>query len=56
VWLEYARSLHVVRAAVVPWVAVAVIVPAALVLANVAALVPAWRASRAVPAQVLRSE
>jgi ABC-type lipoprotein release transport system permease subunit len=56
IWFEYAQSLHVVRVTVMPWLAVAVIVPTGLVLANVAALVPAWRVSRATPATVLRTE
>jgi hypothetical protein len=55
-WLAVADQLGVVSAPSVPAPAILVLVPAALVIANVAAAVPGWLAARIRPAEVLRSE
>lgn len=56
VWFGFAESLGVVGAPVVPGWATGAIVAVALAVANLAALVPGWRASRLPAALVLRSE
>lgn len=56
-WLEYARDdLGVLPVSVVPWSTLAIVCGAAIVLANVAALVPGWLAARRSPGYDLRSE
>jgi ABC-type lipoprotein release transport system permease subunit len=55
-WTGYAESLGVVPVAVVPWATTLLIVPAALVLANLLAIYPGRSAARTRPALVLRSE
>jgi len=54
-WNAFARNLGVVPAARTPWLVI-LIVPATLVLANVAAGLPARAAARTKPALVLRAE
>ena len=56
VWRVVADGLGVSTTATVPTLAVLLIVPAALVLANLLALLPARAAARTRPAAVLRSE
>jgi predicted RNA-binding Zn ribbon-like protein len=55
-WRAIADQLGIVAAPRLPILAVVVMVPAALVVANVAAAVPGWLAARVRPADVLRSE
>jgi hypothetical protein len=56
-WLEYARDdLQVLPVSVVPWSALAIVAGAAIVLTNVAALVPGLLAARRSPGHDLRSE
>jgi ABC-type lipoprotein release transport system permease subunit len=55
-WQWVAGSLPVVYDAPLAGVALALIVPAALVIANLAAALPARRAVRHGPAEVLRAE
>jgi ABC-type lipoprotein release transport system permease subunit len=55
-WRAYAENLGVVPAAVVPWREFAVAALGLLVLALLAAVVPAWRASHLRTADVLRRE
>jgi hypothetical protein len=54
-WTFMARSLDVVQQPIVP-IAVAVLVPAAVIAVLLASVVPAARAARLAPAAVLRSE
>ncbi len=56
VWRAVAEGAAVPRDVMVPGVLLAVVVPAALVLALVVSAWPAWRAARLRPARVLRSE
>lgn len=56
VWTSVADDLGVVAVPDVPLVAVALVVPAAVLLANLIAAVPAAAAARTRPAVVLRSE
>ena len=55
-WLAYARDLDVVPVAVTPWSALAVAAVATIAFANLAAVVPGWRATRRSPGRDLRSE
>jgi hypothetical protein len=55
-WRLIANQLGVASGPVVPLVPVAGAIVIALVLANLAAAVPAWRASRVAPAEALRVE
>jgi FtsX-like permease family/MacB-like periplasmic core domain len=55
-WNALADRLGVVPEAVVPIVAVLLIVPATVAAANLVAAVPGWIAARTRPAEVLRSE
>ena len=55
-WLRFAEGLGVVPVAVVPVLSTGVVVLSALVIANVAATFPGWRAARSSAAEVLRSE
>lgn len=56
VWYEFAERLGVAADLAVPVVALAVLVPGALLVANLVAALPARAATRARPAAVLRSE
>jgi hypothetical protein len=56
IWRLFAERLGVVPQAITPTVALILIVPGTVVLANLIALVPAVMASRTRPALVLRSE
>ncbi|HEX8804219.1 MAG TPA: ABC transporter permease [Acidimicrobiales bacterium] len=55
-WRLIADQLGVASAPRVPVLAILVIVPAALLVANLAAAVPAWLAARIRPAEALRTE
>ena len=55
-WRAIADQLGIVPAPRLPVLAVLVMIPAVLVVANVAAAVPGWLAARVRPADVLRSE
>lgn len=55
-WLEYARDLHVLPVSVMPWSTLAIVCVAAIVVANVVALLPGWLAARRSPGYDLRSE
>ncbi len=55
-WTTVAQQLHVVSEPVVPVVALVLVVPGALLVANLAAAAPAWAARRTSPATTLRSE
>ena len=55
-WTLFAEQLGAVPEAVTPSVALLLLVPAAVVLANLVAVVPAWMAGRAPPALALRAE
>jgi FtsX-like permease family len=55
-WRSYARSLHVVPEAVTPWWWLVAVLVAGVVVANVVALGPAWRAARRRPTEDLRAE
>jgi hypothetical protein len=55
-WLLIADQLGVVSAPRVPLPAIIVLVPAALLVANLAAAVPGWLAVRIRPAEALRAE
>jgi ABC-type lipoprotein release transport system permease subunit len=55
-WSAHAEALGVLDVPRVPWFAIAVIIPAVIVLANLIAALPARAAARMRPALVLRSE
>jgi ABC-type lipoprotein release transport system permease subunit len=55
-WAIVARRLGIDDHIPVPWLAITLAVPAALVVANVIAAIPGRRAARIRPAAVLRSE
>jgi ABC-type antimicrobial peptide transport system permease subunit len=55
-WTAVAERLHVLPVATVPAVALALVVPGTLLVANLAAAWPAWSARRTSPATALRSE
>jgi len=55
-WNVFAEDLGVVPEAVTPIGLTALVVPAALILANLIAALPGWTASRTQPAVVLRAE
>jgi ABC-type lipoprotein release transport system permease subunit len=55
-WLLVTDQLGVVSAPRVPLPAILVLVPAALLVANLAAAAPGWLAARIRPAEVLRTE
>jgi hypothetical protein len=55
-WQLVAEQLGVVSAPEVPLLAILALVPAALVVANLAAAVPGWLAARIRPAEALRAE
>jgi ABC-type lipoprotein release transport system permease subunit len=55
-WTMVARGLGVESTLPVPWLAIVLVVPATLVVANIVAALPARRAVRTRPAVVLRSE
>jgi putative ABC transport system permease protein len=55
-WQLVVEQLGVVSAAEVPLLAILALVPAALVVANLAAAAPGWLAARIRPAEVLRTE
>jgi hypothetical protein len=56
IWRVFAERLGVVPEPVLPWWGIAVIVAGAVLVANLAAVGPAWFAARTRPASVLRSE
>ena len=56
IWTAFAEYLGVVGQSRTPWLAVAILVPAAFVVANVVAGLPARSAARTRPAAVLRTE
>ena len=56
VWAAFERSIGTVVEPVTPWVPIALIIPAAIVLSNVIAAVPAAIAGRMKPAPALRAE
>lgn len=56
VWSRFADDLGIVDEPRVAWLAVAILIPAALVLANAIAALPARSAARTQPARILRSE
>ncbi len=56
IWDVFADGLGVAATIVVPVGTLLLIVPATLLVANVVAIVPGWRASKLQPAEVLRSE
>lgn len=56
IWTVFAEQLGIVAQPHVPTIAVALIVPAAVLLANVIAAVPAWMAASTRPAAILRTE
>ncbi len=55
VWHAFAGHLGVDAAAVTPWAAIVLVVPAALVLSVLVAVVPALIARRTRPAETLRA-
>ena len=55
-WTSYAESIGVIPVAKVAWLPVVLVVPAALALANVIAVLPARAAARTPAAEVLRTE
>ena len=55
-WVAFAEGQGVIPAPVTPVVAIAIVAPAALVLANLIAALPARSAARTQPAVVLRTE
>jgi hypothetical protein len=55
-WNVYAHDLGVASEPVVPVGRAILIVPAAIVLANLVAALPAWRAAATRPAAALRAE
>lgn len=55
-WLAFAETLGVLPVAIAPTLALVLVVPVVLVLANIIALVPARSAARTQPALVLRNE
>ena len=55
-WLRYAASLDVLPESAVPWSTLAVVVPAALVIAAIAAIGPGHLSARRRPAEILRAE
>jgi ABC-type antimicrobial peptide transport system permease subunit len=55
-WSAVAGNLGVVVQPTIPWLWVALLVPAALILANLVAAVPAASAARIAPATILRAE
>ncbi len=54
-WSAVARQLGVVNEPIIPLAALAAL-PAAVIFANLVAVVPGWRAARLRPAEILRSE
>jgi len=56
VWIVVADQLGVPPAPRVPVLALLLVVPATLVAANTAAVLPGWMAARTRPGQVLRAE
>jgi len=56
IWSRFADDLGIVDEPRVAWLAIAILIPAALVLANLIAAFPARSAARTRPALVLRSE
>ena len=56
VWTTVASGIGTSSPAVVPLVAIALVVPCVLVVVNLIAGVPAWSAARVAPAQAMRSE
>jgi hypothetical protein len=54
-WASSARDLEVVAVSVTPWFALAVVVAAAIAIANVVVLVPGWAAVRRSPGRELRA-
>jgi len=56
VWTTFERQLGTVVEPVTPWLPIALIIPAAIVLSNVIAAVPAAIAGRMKPAPALRAE
>jgi ABC-type lipoprotein release transport system permease subunit len=55
-WNVYAHDLGVASEPILPVAPAALLIPAAIVLANVVAALPAWRAAATRPAVVLRAE
>lgn len=55
-WLTAARQIGIVPVAPVPWLAVALAIPATVLILVLASFIPAWQASRIAPAEALRSE
>jgi putative ABC transport system permease protein len=56
VWLDYAASLQVFPESRFPWVGILVLVPVVTVVANLAALAPNRRKTRARPSELLRDQ
>ena len=55
-WSAVASSIFSISPPLVPVLAVLLVVPAALMVANAIAGIPGWRAARISPATVLREE
>jgi ABC-type antimicrobial peptide transport system permease subunit len=55
-WTVVASGIGTSSSAVVPVVAIAVLVPAVLIVVNLLAGMPGWSAARVAPAQAMRSE
>ena len=55
-WLAYARDLNVVPVSITPWSTLAIVAVTAIAVANLAALVPGWSATKRSPGHDLRSE
>jgi hypothetical protein len=55
-WLAYARDLDVVPVSITPWSTLAVVAAATIAVANLAAVIPGWRATKRSPGHDLRSE
>jgi len=56
IWTLFADELGVVAVSRVPWLAIALLIPGAVLVANLVATAPAAAAARTRPAMVLRSE
>jgi hypothetical protein len=55
-WTKFARDIYAIPQATVPWQQIALVALAALVLANIAALIPGRTAARTPTALLLKSE
>jgi predicted lysophospholipase L1 biosynthesis ABC-type transport system permease subunit len=56
VWSAFAGGLGIASDARTPWLALALAVPAALLIANAIAAIPGYLAGRTPPGEVLRAE